>query len=220
MTYIHPTAIVHRNVILGENVYIGAHSVIGGPPEHKDFWGKEYGTVIIGNNVRISNLVTIDAGTTGATFIDQGCILLAHSHVGHDAQLSEGVTVSCGAKVGGHAIIGKGSNIGLNAVIHQRVMVPERCMIGMGAVVNKSTDMDPASVYVGNPARYLRSNTKAEAFSIPTNVPIPDHQWTSEEMKEFARNVVAAWKMRIYRTVDEHFDGFVWRKNMEKKNVQ
>lgn len=158
MTYIHPTAVVYKNVILGDNVHIGAYAIIGGPPEHKEFWDKEYGTVIIGNNVRISNLVTVDAGTTGATFIDQGCILLAHSHVGHDAQLSEGATISCGVKVGGHAFIGKGSNIGLNAVIHQRVMVPAGCMIGMGAIVTKATEMEEGAVYVGNPARFLRLN--------------------------------------------------------------
>lgn len=158
MNYIHPTAIVRNNVILGDNVYIGAYSVIGGPPEHREFWDKDYGTVIIGNNVRISNHVTVDAGTTGATFIDHDCVLLAHSHVGHDANIGEGATISCGVRIGGHALIGKGTNVGLNACVHQKVIVPDGCMIGMGAIVNKSTALQPYSVYVGNPAKYLRPN--------------------------------------------------------------
>lgn len=160
---IHPTAIIYPNVKIGKNVHIGAYCVIGGPPEHRGFWDSDHNPgVVIGDNVRISNLVTIDAGTEIETRIGSGCVLLAHSHVGHDAQLLQGVTLSCGAKVGGHAIIGTGTNIGLNATIHQRVQVPGGCMIGMGAVVTKSTEKTiwPNSVYVGNPAKYLRENKR------------------------------------------------------------
>lgn len=155
---IHPTAVIAENTMIGENFFVGAHSVIAGPPEHRDYWNKEYGTVIIGNNVRISNLVTVDSGTTGPTFINDNCVLLAHSHVGHDAIIGEGSTISCGAKIGGGCIIGKNVTIGLNATIHQGVHVPDGCMIGMNAVITKATKLFPYSVYVGNPAKYLKAN--------------------------------------------------------------
>jgi UDP-N-acetylglucosamine acyltransferase len=160
---IHPAAIVHENVIIEDktDTYIGPFSVIGGPPEHRDFWNREYGSVVIGKNVRISNLVTVDAGTTGTTFINQGCVLLAHSHVGHDAVLGDDVVLSCGVKVGGHCFIGAGTIIGLNATIHQNVNVPEGCMIGMNAVVTKSMKLFPFSMYAGNPAKYIKPNLVA-----------------------------------------------------------
>ena len=83
---------------------------------------------------------------------------MKHSHVGHDAFINSGVTISCGAKIGGHAEICEGANIGLNATIHQRLMVPEYCMIGMGAVVTKKTQMIPQQKYAGNPAKWLGVN--------------------------------------------------------------
>ncbi len=121
---IHPTAVIGSNVeIIGENVYIGPHCIIGFPAEHKAFWDGPVGKVIIGNNVVITGLVTIDAGTEGVTTIGNNVWMLKHSHVGHDAVIEDGVTISCGAKIGGHCVIGKSSNIGLNACVHQRLAV-------------------------------------------------------------------------------------------------
>ena len=158
--FIHPTAIIYSNVKIGANVYIGAYCVIGGPPEHREYWNGEYWGVVLGDNVRISNHVTIDAGTERDTIIGSGSIILAHAHVGHDAIIEEGVTVSCGAKIGGECRIGEYTNIGLNASIHQRVAVPSGCMIGANAFVGKTTEMEPNSKYVGVPAKYLGPNIK------------------------------------------------------------
>jgi UDP-N-acetylglucosamine acyltransferase len=85
---------------------------------------------------------------------------MKHSHVGHDAIVKEGCTISCGAKIGGHAIIGENTNIGLNAVIHQRKIVPANCMVGMGSVVTKGLIMAPGMKYAGNPAKLLGENIK------------------------------------------------------------
>src|SRR5690606_34722847 len=131
------------NVTLGKSVYIGAYCVIGGPPEHKEFWDKPYKGVIIGDNVRISNHVTIDSGTVRDTVVSDGCILLRGSHVGHDAYLGKNVILSCSALIGGHAEIGDNCNIGLNASVHQKVVVPEGCMIGMNSCITKKTDLKP-----------------------------------------------------------------------------
>jgi acetyltransferase-like isoleucine patch superfamily enzyme len=39
--FIHPTAIIGKNVVLGDNNYIGAYCIIGDPAEHKKYWDKE-----------------------------------------------------------------------------------------------------------------------------------------------------------------------------------
>jgi UDP-N-acetylglucosamine acyltransferase len=156
---IHPTAVIGENVTIQEDVYIGPFCIIGFPAEWKGMEDKDCG-VIIRKGTRITGHVTIDSGATRRTEIGEGCYLMKHSHVGHDARLEDGVTLSCGAKVGGHTIIGKGCNIGLNAVIHQKQTIAEGCMIGMGAVITKKTITSPCMKYVGNPAKCIGQNIK------------------------------------------------------------
>lgn len=161
---IHPTAIIHPNVILGEGNKIGPLCIIGFPAEWK---GKEKeGKVLIGNNNTFTGLVTIDSGSEGNTIIGDNCYFMKHSHVGHDAVIHNDVTVSCGAKIGGHTVIGKGSNIGLNAVIHQKQQIAEGCMIGAQAMVTKKLVTEPYKTYAGNPAKYLGENDKHPNYTI------------------------------------------------------
>jgi len=156
--FIHPTAIIGDNVILGDNNYIGAFCIIGDPAEHKKYWGQEKGKVIIGNNNIVTGLVTIDAGTEMPTIIEDGCFIMKHAHIGHDCRIMNNVTISCGAKIGGHSIIGEGSNIGLNAVLHQFSIIKRGCMIGASAFFKGESE--PEMKYAGVPAKYLSPNIK------------------------------------------------------------
>ena len=45
--FIHPTAIIGDNVIIGDGNYIGAYCIIGDKAEHKKFWEKEKGKYLI-----------------------------------------------------------------------------------------------------------------------------------------------------------------------------
>jgi UDP-N-acetylglucosamine acyltransferase len=155
--YIHPTAVIYDGVVIEENVYVGAYCIIGSPAEWK---GKEdnTGKVIIKKGSRLTGLVTVDSGTHQNTIIGENCYLMKHSHVGHDAIVQDGVTISCGAKIGGHSIIHQNTNIGLNAVIHQKVVVPEGCMIGASAFVGKKSELQPFHKYAGVPVKDLGWN--------------------------------------------------------------
>jgi UDP-N-acetylglucosamine acyltransferase len=153
---IHPTAIIGDNVILGDNNYIGAYCIIGDTAEHKKYWDKPKGKVYIGNNNIITGLVTIDAGTEEATYIGDDCFIMKHSHIGHDCTIYSNVTISCGAKIGGHSIIKSNSNIGLNAVLHQFSIIQEGCMIGASAFFKGETE--PFTKYAGVPARNIGKN--------------------------------------------------------------
>jgi UDP-N-acetylglucosamine acyltransferase len=155
--YIHPTAIIGDNVELGDNNYIGAYCIIGDPPEHKKHWDNPYSKVIIGNNNKITGLVTIDGCTDGeGTIIGDNCFIMKHAHIGHDCIIGDNVTISCGAKIGGHCIIEEYSNIGLNAVLHQFAHIEEGCMIGASAFFKGESE--PFTKYAGVPARKLGSN--------------------------------------------------------------
>jgi UDP-N-acetylglucosamine acyltransferase len=158
-TLIHPTAIIGPNVIIEDDVYIGPYCVIGMPPEWKGKENEDKG-VLIKKGTRITGLVTIDTGAEKQTVIGEKCYLMKHSHVGHDAQLGNNVTLSCGAKIGGHSVIGNNTNIGLNAVIHQKINVPEGCMIGASAFVGKKSILRPFYKYAGVPVKEIGSNER------------------------------------------------------------
>jgi UDP-N-acetylglucosamine acyltransferase len=154
--FIHPTAIIGDNVILGDNNYIGPYCVIGEKAEHKQFWNKEIGVVKIGDNNIITGLVTIDAGTEAYTIIENNCFIMKHAHIGHDCKIMNNVTISCGAKIGGHSIIGEKSNIGLNAVLHQFSHIKKGCMIGASAFFKGTSEAE--TKYAGVPARNIGKN--------------------------------------------------------------
>jgi UDP-N-acetylglucosamine acyltransferase len=159
MVNVHSTAIIGKNVTIEDDVYIGPYCVIGMPAEWKGKEDIDQG-VLIKKGTRITGLVTIDSGVDRITTIGENCYLMKHSHVGHDAQLKDNVTLSCGAKIGGHSIIESNTNIGLNAVVHQKVTVPEGCMIGASAFVGKKSILKPFHKYAGVPVKELGTNER------------------------------------------------------------
>lgn len=154
--FIHHTAIIGDNVVLGDNNYIGAYCIIGDQAEHKKYWNKEFGKVYIGDNNTITGLVTIDAGTESDTIITNNCFIMKHAHIGHDCWIMDNVTISCGAKIGGHSIIKQYSNIGLNAVLHQFTTIERGCMIGASAFIKGATE--EFTKYAGVPAKKIGKN--------------------------------------------------------------
>lgn len=160
MNHIHPTAIVGPNVTLGDGIYIGPYAVIGMHAESNAVDPRHTfaGRVVIGDDVTIHELVTVQGSVSdGATIIGDRCRLQAHSHVGHDAVLAPDVTISCGAKVGGHAVLHAHCNVGLNAVLHQHTKLAMGTMVGASAFV-KGEVIDPWTIIAGVPARYIGPN--------------------------------------------------------------
>lgn len=159
---IHPTAVIGPNVRISSGCYIGPHCVIGMPPEHRDHFDKKNYGVYIGPGTVLAKAVVIDAGIFKSTAIGGNCFLMSGSHVGHDAFLGEGVTLSPKACIGGHASVGLDSVVGMGAVIHQRAVIPQRVMIGMGAVVTlkAAEQMRDTETWAGNPARLIGKNKK------------------------------------------------------------
>lgn len=161
---ISPLAWIHPDVKIGRGNTIGPFCMIGGPAEFK---GKEVqGRVMIGDNNTITGLVSIDSGTAVFTIMTNGCYVMKHAHIGHDAVIEYGVTLSCGAKIGGHAIINAYVNIGLNAVVHQKQVILQGVMIGMGAVVTKKLITEPYKTYAGNPAKLIGDNSNHPNYTI------------------------------------------------------
>jgi UDP-N-acetylglucosamine acyltransferase len=158
--YIHPTAIIYDNVVMGEHNYIGAYCVIGAPAEHKGNWGTSNDIVVIGDYNVFTGMVTIDGGMENITYIGDNNFFLKKSHLGHDAHVWDNNTISCNAIIGGHSEIGNHCNIGLGAIIHQRVSIPDFVMIGMGGIVTKKSKIESFNIYAGNPVKFIKENIK------------------------------------------------------------
>lgn len=104
----------------------------------------------IGFGVLIAPLAQLSPDTT----IEDNCILLANSFVGHDSTMKRFSHITANAVVGGNVILGKGSHVGTNATIRENVDIGDFAIIGSGSVV--LNDIPANSIYVGNPAKLLR----------------------------------------------------------------
>jgi UDP-N-acetylglucosamine acyltransferase len=174
--YIHPTAIVDKDIELGSNNYIGpycyitgktkignnnrfeAYCSIGTPPEHRDhFTGSPFGT-IIGNNCTIREYVTINSGTVKNTVLGNNITMLRGSHIGHDSIIEDKVNLSCNVLIGGHSYLMEGVNMGLGSMCHQFLVLGAYSMIGMGGIIVKTSEIHPGEIYVGNPVKFLKEN--------------------------------------------------------------
>ena len=174
---IHPTSIIEPGVVIGTGNYIGpfcyikagtvignnnrfeAYCSIGTHPEHRDYFTESIYPVEIGDNNVFREFVTINAGTVRSTVIKNNVTMLRASHVGHDSEVWDKVTLSCNVLLGGHSTVFEGANMGLGSMSHQYCTIGPYSMVGMGGVVTKSTPILPGKIYAGIPAKLLKDNT-------------------------------------------------------------
>jgi carbonic anhydrase/acetyltransferase-like protein (isoleucine patch superfamily) len=139
-TYVHPAAVVIGNVILGDNVSVWPGAVIRGDVNH----------------------ITIGAGSN----VQDGSVL----HVSHKsswdpsgAPLVIGTNVTIGHKVILHGCnIGEECLIGMGAIVMDKVVVESRVLIGAGSLVPEGRILQSGHLYLGSPARKVRSLSERE----------------------------------------------------------
>jgi UDP-N-acetylglucosamine acyltransferase len=156
--FIGPFCLIQGETQIGDNNRFEAYVSVGAPPESREHFLIDGAGVIIGSKNIFREFVTINSGTSRATRIGDGVIMLRNSHAGHDVIVHNDVTISCSVLLGGHSEIGEGSNLGLGSMVHQRCLIGAHAMLGMGAIANKTTAILPGNIYVGNPARFLKEN--------------------------------------------------------------
>ena len=151
---IHHTAIIYPNVRMGKGNKIGPYCVIGSDGEIRNC-NNFNGCVEIGHNNVISELVTIQRpkDTGNVTKIGSNNIIMAHSHIGHDAIVGDSCEISTHSVLGGYCEIGDNVKIKLNVTIRNRKKIGSNTTIGMGGVV--VNDVPENSIFVGNPAKQL-----------------------------------------------------------------
>jgi len=134
------------NVSIGNHTIIGQNAVIGGPGfgiEKKEDNSliriPQIGGVVIGNNIEIGALSTIDSGTIEPTIIENNVMIDNHVHISHNVHIKENCIITACSEISGSVCIGKNTWLGPNCSIINGITIGENVLIGMGAVVRKST---------------------------------------------------------------------------------
>ena len=134
------------NVLIGNNIIIGQNSVIGGPGFgiEKNVNGipiriPQIGGVVIGNNVEIGALSTIDSGTIESTIIEDNVMIDDHVHISHNVHIEKNCIITACSEISGSVLIKKDTWLGPNCSIINGITIGENVLIGMGAVIRKST---------------------------------------------------------------------------------
>ena len=164
---IGPYTIIGPNVEIGENTEIQSHVSITGntkigkgnkiypfvsinDPQDLKYSGEET-SLLIGDNNKIREYVTINPGTIGGggkTVIGNNCLFMISSHIAHDCQVGNNVIIANNVPLGGHANIEDNVVIGGNSAVQQFTRIGKMAMIGgMTGVLH---DVIPYGLSTGN----------------------------------------------------------------------
>jgi phenylacetic acid degradation protein len=131
--FVHPTAVLIGDVIVGPGCYIGPLASLRG-----DFGRLE-----------------IRAGAN----IQDTCVL--HAYPGTDTIVEEDGHIGHGAVLHG-CIVQRNALIGMNAVVNDNAVIGESAIVAAMAFVKAGTVVPPRSLAAGVPAKVLRALTEQE----------------------------------------------------------
>lgn len=125
--------------------------------KNKTFPTLIHSNAIVSKSAKIQENVLINAGVVinAQTKIEFGAIINTGAIIEHECEIGNFAHIAPGAVLAGNVKIGNRTFIGANAVVKQGITITDDVTIGAGAVVVQ--DIKEAGVYVGNPARKLKS---------------------------------------------------------------
>ena len=154
MSHVH----ISGDTTIGTGNIIYPFASIGTDPQDLKFKG-EKNKLIIGNNNKIREYVTINPGTEhggGVTKIGNNCLLMISSHIAHDCLIGDNVIVANNVPIAGHCIIENDVIIGGNSAVQQFCNIGKGAMIGGMTGVNKN--ILPYTLVTGNRCVYENLN--------------------------------------------------------------
>jgi gamma-carbonic anhydrase len=154
-TWLAPNATIVGDTVLGEDCTIWFNAVVRG----------DVNSIRIGNRVNIQDGVVIHC-----TYEKTKTIIGDNVSIGHNAILH-------GCEIEGEVLIGMG------AIVMDGAYVEKNAIIGAGAVVTSNTRVPSGTIWVGNPAKYLKdvSPTAGEVFMRTADNYLTYSSWFQEE---------------------------------------
>lgn len=133
LAYVHPTAVLIGDVIVGAHCYIGANAVLRG----------DFGRLTLARGSNLQDTCVMHGFPECDTVIEED------GHVGHGAILH-------GCRIGRNAMVG------MNAVIMDNAVIGEESIVAALAFVKADMQVPPRSLVAGVPGKIIRSLTEQE----------------------------------------------------------
>ena len=131
--FVHPTAVLIGDVIVGARAYIGPCACLRG----------DFGRIVVHEGANIQDT----------------CML--HGFPGTDTVVGADVSVGHGAVLHG-CVVGRGALIGMNAVVNDNAEVGEEAVVAALAFVKAEQKIPPRSLVVGIPAKVIKKLSEQE----------------------------------------------------------
>jgi UDP-N-acetylglucosamine acyltransferase len=147
-----PHATVTGLTEIGPRTIVHSHAVLGGGPQYRGDEGADARLRIGADNI-IREHVTMNGGSAkggGLTRVGDRGYFMAYSHIAHDCEIGDGVTMANNVALGGHITVGDGVNIGGLAAIHQFSRIGQYAFIG--GVTGVADDVIPYGIVQGDRA--------------------------------------------------------------------
>lgn len=127
-SYVHPTASLIGDVIVGPGCYIGAGASLRG----------DFGRIVVEGDSSIQDCCTLHTSSSNDCRVERGAT------IGHGAVLH-------GCRIGAHALIG------INTVVLDNADIGDECLVAALSLVKSDMRVPARSLVAGNPARIVKS---------------------------------------------------------------
>lgn len=131
--YVHPSAVLIGDVIVGPGVYIGPLASLRG----------DFGRIIVREGGNVQDSCVLHGNSKSDTIVE------VDGHIGHGAILH-------GCRIERNAMVG------MNAVVMDYAVVGESSIVGAMAFVKIGMAVPPRSLVMGSPARVMRELSDEE----------------------------------------------------------
>jgi phenylacetic acid degradation protein len=131
--YVHPTAVLVGDVIVGPRCYVGPLASLRG----------DFGRLILEEGANVQDTCVMHG------FPEDDTVVEVDGHIGHGAVLH-------GCRVGRNAMVG------MNAVVMDKAVVGAGSIVGAAAFVKAGMQIPPRSLVLGAPAKVVREVTDEE----------------------------------------------------------
>ncbi len=156
-TWIGPNATILSGARIGAHCRIFPGAVIGGVPQDLKYAG-ENTTVVVGDHTTIRECCTINRGTTDrmTTKVGSHCLLMAYTHVAHDAVVGDHCVLANNANIAGHVTVEDWVIIEGVVAVQQFVRIGQHAFVAGGSLVRKN--VPPFVKVAREPLSYIGVN--------------------------------------------------------------
>lgn len=131
--YVHPTAVLIGDVIVGPNCYVGPCASLRG----------DFGRIVLLRGVNVQDTCVIHTSAATDTMVEED------GHIGHGAVLH-----GC--------VVRRDALVGMNAVVMDAAEIGEQSMVAACAFVRAGMKVPPQTLVAGVPAKVVRALSDEE----------------------------------------------------------